>query len=981
MNKLIKVAVVAAASAGSLAIATPAVAEEITYNSTYLAATPNWTTILDPCTLTIDAVTPTACKTGGTWIDVNDGLVCFVERAGDSLFFQSQYFDGEYVKVTKVELQVQEEKLLARCLASANKKTTAFGIGEKSIDDVSVGWADTSIATSKSKSGYGISSLTVRLTGPDYLEIVGLPDNYGTVAPGYGLTNGLAVGDSFACSAPACCTNAEETVVVTCRGYAVFTNGFVYVDGSNNDFRYTHPECTGGSKLVWQWEKTQYKLDIGVVGGGVVDVESQFAEPGSAFTVTATPDAGMKFWKWTGSGVTAENRYQSSVDVTMTEAKTLTANFYDPATTPRVVRYAKPSGTGTQDGTSWANAMTFAVAYTNAADLAKEDIPSEVWMQYGGYNVGAGNFVLQPNVVVRGGFVGTEKTADESDPEANPTLFYNNNFSVNAKWTDEARSKMWEQTDGRYFFFDPPVEGDASMYTDFSEFGDQKAFYRDDGAELGIVEFHGVSFSKFWGSAIRAVASCVKPIKLRKCRFLNINWLQNTENFVVQLTGVGVDMEDCEFVSACSPVIVKTAADDSPRLTASFNRCRFFTTRGCWYTRGLMGCTAGGIGALGNVQLTIRNSSFDRSVEGLDGNFALQNGTIVANTTCDLTIEDTVISRGRGSCYSSGGAVGWTPKGDARLEIRRCRFERCCYAGNGTRNVNEGAALTVLGSLANGRVIRGEIADTAFVGNYTAETSAEARGSSCVCFGSSCSGQTGDCDFTFLNCLFERNEAIHPLDGAAGTTVGNSGTQSPRLVFANCVFKDNVCGKIDANANTVYGTEFGREAATLRYAFVNTVFENSNKQVLPWPEAKSGGVCCANCVADTDVVFGDGGSNTYRYQPLVANDDAGLGALQTNGVVVARGLTNVSAYRRAGRPLWLGTDGGVYLYDATGDAAKPWRSCRYGGGRKTDEEAAAVGVSRAVAPIPDAFAKARSKLKTALGQLDFGVPGLILFLK
>ena len=40
-----------------------------------------------------------------------------------------------------------------------------------------------------------------------------------------------------------------------------------------------------------------------------------------------------------------------------------------------------------------------------------------------------------------------------------------------------------------------------------------------------------------------------------------------------------------------------------------------------------------------------------------------------------------------------------------------------------------------------------------------------------------------------------------------------------------------------------------------------------------------------------------------------------------------------------------------------------------------------MGVSRTVAPIPDAFAKDRSKFKTALGQLDFGVPGLMLLVR
>ena len=40
-----------------------------------------------------------------------------------------------------------------------------------------------------------------------------------------------------------------------------------------------------------------------------------------------------------------------------------------------------------------------------------------------------------------------------------------------------------------------------------------------------------------------------------------------------------------------------------------------------------------------------------------------------------------------------------------------------------------------------------------------------------------------------------------------------------------------------------------------------------------------------------------------------------------------------------------------------------------------------MGVSRTVASIPDAFDKLRSKRKSDLGPIDFGRPGLMLFVK
>ena len=648
--------------------------------------------------------------------------------------------------------------------------------------------------------------------------------------------------------------------------------------------------------------------------------------------------------------------------------------------------YATPSGAGTKDGTSWANARkvnstaSFVTAYTNAADGATAEKPNELWLRYGGYMFSQNDIVIQPNVIVRGGFTGTETSADEADPVANPTLFYNNYFDVNATWLDEAQSTMWVKRDGRLFYFDPPVEGDTKMYTKPNQMGNSKVFYRDDGADLGVAAFHGLSFTKFWGSTFRVTGGNGGQLVFRKCRFLHINWLTNSGAFVVQLTGVGADMEDCEFSSCMSPILVKTAAEDSPRLTASFNRCRFFSATGCYNSYNSLGCTSGGIGAVNNVAVTIRNCSFDRNLCGNQNNGENQGGTLSIKTYGDALIEDTVIQRGYGTSINSGGAVCWAPLGDASLTVRRCRFERCCYAGGGDSGINQGAVLTVRGDLSGGRVIRGEVEDTAFIGNYTMETSASGKGSSCVCFGSSCWNQNGRCYFTFLNCLFEKNRAVHPLNGAAGTTIGNSWTQSPRVVFANCVIKDDVCGKLDADGNMVYGTEFGLDGNTY-FSFVNTVFENSDENVLPWANGKSV-FSFAGCVTDNSgSEYGTGSTSCYRYAPMDAGVSAGLEtAPLTNGVVVARRLARTSPYRRKGRPLWRGTDKEIYLYDVEGDVEKPWRQCCYGGVRKTDAEAVSLGVSLAAKPLPDAFDAARLP-KSALGQLNAIPNGLIIFLQ
>lgn len=148
--------------------------------------------------------------------------------------------------------------------------------------------------------------------------------------------------------------------------------------------------------------------------------------------------------------------------------------------------------------------------------------------------------------------------------------------------------------------------------------------------------------------------------------------------------------------------------------------------------------------------------------------------------------------------------------------------------------------------------------------------------------------------------------------------------------------------------------------------------------MLPWTNGKSV-FSFANCVTDqSDAVYGAGSTICYRYAPMDAGVSPGLeSAPLTNGMVVARRLARNSPYRLKGRPLWRGTDRHLYLYDAQGDAEKPWRQCLYGGVRKTDAEAAELGISLAVAPLPDAFDAARLP-KLPLGQLNTLPNGLMI---
>ena len=138
----------------------------------------------------------------------------------------------------------------------------------------------------------------------------------------------------------------------------------------------------------------------------------------------------------------------------------------------------------------------------------------------------------------------------------------------------------------------------------------------------------------------------------------------------------------------------------------------------------------------------------------------------------------------------------------------------------------------------------------------------------------------------------------------------------------------------------------------------------------------------ANCVTSSTNSWGTATKNTFRYEPL---DNATLAPLkdytETNGVTVARGIAETSVYRKKGRPVYRAANGDLYIYDTVFNAAKPWRLLRSPGTVYTPEEGAAKGLSPRGEPIADAFGEPRSKIKGALGPIDWKLPGMMLLVK
>lgn len=182
-------------------------------------------------------------------------------------------------------------------------------------------------------------------TSADGLDVSGAPMACGEVTPAYGTKNGLAVGESFTCSAQAAWTNAAEGVATECRGYVVYTNDAVYVQGTDSSFTYKHPDCEAGAQLVWQWENL-VRATVKAVNAAGEEVSSKdvWLVPGTTAAFEAPEVAGETFVSWSGDTCDVP-LFETSFNLTVSEPITLVAKYVEgePET-------AENTYTGAKDG-------------------------------------------------------------------------------------------------------------------------------------------------------------------------------------------------------------------------------------------------------------------------------------------------------------------------------------------------------------------------------------------------------------------------------------------------------------------------------------------------------------------------------------------------------------------------------------------------------------------------------------------------------
>jgi hypothetical protein len=181
----------------------------------------------------------------------------------------------------------------------------------------------------------------------DALTVTGSPVNWGDVVPAYGITNGLSEGATVECSAVGAETETTKIIPIGYGLYSIASDGTETLIGENSatSFTYTHGAYAG--HLVWHWAQSNMVSVASGANGSVS--EGGWVGYGDDFTVTATPGAGYKFFRWTGDTDGIDVLSAAVVLQSVTAPVSLAAEFVKDSADV-TVQYVSPTGSDDNDG-------------------------------------------------------------------------------------------------------------------------------------------------------------------------------------------------------------------------------------------------------------------------------------------------------------------------------------------------------------------------------------------------------------------------------------------------------------------------------------------------------------------------------------------------------------------------------------------------------------------------------------------------------
>ena len=623
--------------------------------------------------------------------------------------------------------------------------------------------------------------------------------------------------------------------------------------------------------------------------------------------------------------------------------------------------YAAPDGAGT--GTSWADAADLKTAY----DAAAQADGGEVWLK-GGKHVLTETVVLASNVVVRGGFAGTETSADAADPDANFTLI-TSDAQGDDMWrpNNTTSSKNYVSIYGEGGGLAEINPGHTHPYWSAGDSSTRYTSYVSDNLSVGFTNrlnsavsgaaFHGVTFASFTAAAVAVRGGVFENYLFENCRFVACNSMR-TDFAPLYFSGTKGVLSNCTF-EGCHRAISFVGG------TNSLSHC---TVRQCY--------PGSSCSHLRNACVTVSGTAAVVTASDclFEWNYGENNQSY--NSALDMRLAPAASSGGSSRLthciFRNGRMTGnvYAPlvHSDGFLLVSHCVF---------TNNVNSFNGQQAAGAISSG-------SNTRIDGCYIADNVVTNLHKSSVAAGALIF-PGGQYDTQVSDTTIERNVALAASSAPVGTII--VGSRYLHCVFANCLIADNTVARHGSGSGTCaehYNNQ--DQCANSHTVFFNTIFSGAGAGGQLFFAARADvkpRLCLVNSaianypaqtIDDNLATLELDGAKTNALGQLVVPD--GVDPLLRPKAVVgpdgvpARGVSTKSPYAKSARPFWVG--GGFWWYpdSASANSTVTKATHYYNHYNRATVAGPNYGNVDFSAPLPaDAFGRPRDRSAFALGPL------------
>jgi len=457
--------------------------------------------------------------------------------------------------------------------------------------------------------------------------------------------------------------------------------------------------------------------------------------------------------------------------------------------------YVKHNATGANTGISWTDAyIDLKTALTSAT------AGDQIWVAAGTYKpaapggVSTETFTLNKTIQLLGGFAGTETSAGQRDPVANPTIL---SGDLNGNDVDDDFSAATRSDNVQHVL---TINAGATIGTEVDGFTIQGG-HADGGASNngGGVYCFGAptikncifrqNFCQGGGAGFYANGASAQGFVIEICRFES-NLASTAAGsarggglYVTNVKGVGFILKETAFI--------ENLADWEGGLSV-FNSNG--TVEGTTFTNNSTPRHGGGLrinyqAGHDNLHFQVRNCSFENNKASFGGGMygLLQSQNCSVEVVNSKFIENAVEDMQLSGWGQSDGGLGFTlPPTASDIQIR---IDSCLFEGNASSN-----NFSAIGFVSSGNNILWTLTNSTFRQNtntYYATVGLWPE-----------AGKT--LNATIENCLFENNISQY---ASAGLDLGPSGAGNDlNYTVRNCIFRNNHAAAL-AGALTIWAVE------------------------------------------------------------------------------------------------------------------------------------------------------------------------------